>query len=521
MPKVLGFDSSTQSLSAMVLEVATGEVVAEESVNFGRDLPAYASPSGFLPGGEDGEVHADPLMWLEALDLLLGRMKSAGVDFSEVRALSGSGQQHGSVYLKGDFAEKLGQMELAEPLAKQLAPYLTRKTSPIWMDGSTSVQCREISEAVGGNAEVCRRTGSEMIERFTGSQIRRFWQVDEAAYAATGRIHLVSSFLASVLAGRDAGIDYGDGAGMNLMNLEAGAWDERMVAATAPDLAEKLPDLLASDTVIGRVSPYFVAKYGFAPECEVVAWTGDNPASLVGMGATEPGRVVISLGTSDTMFAAMPEPVTDPKGYGHVFGNPAGGFMSLICFKNGSLAREAVKERLGLDWADFDREGLARTKPGNGGKLMLPYVESEITPRVASEGPRYQPAQAEWSAAEEVRGVLEGQFLNMRLHSEWLGVAPEVILLTGGASRNDGIAQVVADVFGVPVARLDVAGSAGLGAAQRAAQAVGLASFAELAGRCSQPTAGSELSPSAGVGDVMDARLQDFREFLANEYDFA
>jgi xylulokinase len=69
------------------------------------------------------------------------------------------------------------------------------------------------------------------------------------------------------------------------------------------------------------------------------------------MGATTPGNVVISLGTSDTFFAAMPGPKTDPGGFGHVFGNPAGGFMSLICFRNGSLAREALRDRLGLDWS--------------------------------------------------------------------------------------------------------------------------------------------------------------------------
>ncbi len=45
----------------------------------------------------------------------------------------------------------------------------------------------------------------------------------------------------------------------------------------------------------------------------------------------------------------------DPRGFGHVFGNPGGGFMSLICFVNGSLAREAVANKFGLDWPAFDR----------------------------------------------------------------------------------------------------------------------------------------------------------------------
>jgi hypothetical protein len=40
----------------------------------------------------------------------------------------------------------------------------------------------------------------------------------------------------------------------------------------------------------------------------------DNCSSLVGMGASEPGKIVISLGTSDTFFAAMPNVFADPNG---------------------------------------------------------------------------------------------------------------------------------------------------------------------------------------------------------------
>lgn len=518
MPKVIGFDSSTQSFSAILMDTAKGEIVAQESVNFGKDLPHFGAPSGYMPGGESGEIHADPLMWLEALDLLLERMKKSGVEFSDVVALSGSGQQHGSVYLNESFFEKVVALDAGETLARQLALCLTRKTSPIWMDSSTSHQCAEIAAMIGGDNEVCRRTGSIMIERFTGSQIRRFFQTDPVAYEKTAVIHLVSSFLASVMAGASAGIDRGDGAGMNLMNLEAGDWDAKMVTATAPDLARKLPPVVASDSVVGLISNYFVEKFGFSPDCKVVAWTGDNPSSLVGMGATEPGKMVVSLGTSDTLFAAMEKPLTDPQGFGHVFGNPAGGFMSLICFKNGSLAREAVKNHRGLDWADFGVEGLQKTLAGNEGKLMLSFFAPEITPRVESEGATYQPPAAMWSAEEEVRGVLEGQFLNMRLHAEWLGVKPEVILLTGGASLNDGVAQTVANIFKTPVARLEVAGSACLGAGMRAAVTVRAAEMVDLVANFAAPSKGGGLLPDLALAQTYDDMLEKYREFLRESY---
>jgi xylulokinase len=48
---------------------------------------------------KENEVYAPVAMWIEALDLILTRMKEAGFDFSSVRGVSGAGQQHGSVYV--------------------------------------------------------------------------------------------------------------------------------------------------------------------------------------------------------------------------------------------------------------------------------------------------------------------------------------------------------------------------------------------------------------------------------------
>ena len=512
MSLVLGLDSSTQSLSAVILDTEKGVVVADHSVNFGKDLPHYGQPHGYDDSGARGEVHAHPLMWLEALDLLMSRMTGDGVDFSEIAAVSGSGQQHGSVYLKPDFDEVLSGLSVESDLKTQLANSLSRASSPIWMDSSTSQECAEIAESVGGNEAVCAKSGSVAVERFTGPQIRKFAKNDPEGYAQTGIIHLVSSFFASVMAGKSVAIDYGDGAGMNLMNLADGDWDQDLLAATAENLRQKLPSCAPSSTQSGPISRYFVEKYGFSPTCETIIWSGDNPCSLVGMGAASPGKVVISLGTSDTLFAAMPEPRTDPKGFGHAFGNPGGGYMSLICFKNGSLAREAIKEQYNLEWDAFEAEALAHTPLGNEGLLMLPFYEPEITPAIDTGGPIFS-QEGEPSSGAAVRAVLEGQFLNMRLHSDWLGVSPTRISITGGASENDGIAQVIANVFGVPVDRLDVPGSAAVGAGMRAAHGLG-ADLAKLESQFSQPKEGRSIQPADGAKELYDQLLLDFEAFL-------
>ncbi len=498
MRYLLGLDLSTQSFSSVLIDPDENRVVDSEAVSFGGDLPDYGSPNGFLPETDDGQVHADPRMWLEAFDLLLARLREKGIDLSRVSAVSGAGQQHGSVYLDATWFQRVGALSPDRSLAEQLSSVFTRATSPIWMDSSTGAECREIAEAAGGNEEVCARSGSVATERFTGPQIRAFWKRDRAAYERTARIHLVSSYIASVLAGRDAPIDFGDGAGMNLANIHEWRWDEKLAAATAPGLLEKLPPLQPSATVIGTVAPYFVKRYGFSPDARVVAFTGDNPSSLIGMGAASPGRIVISLGTSDTLFAAMEECRTDPRGFGHVFGNPYGGYMSLLCFRNGSLAREKIRDRLGLTWSDFDVEGLRATPPGNNGNLMIPFFGAEITPRGTLSEPvlsgseifvRYEDKPA------AARACLEGQFLNMWLHTRWLAQETSTISLTGGASRNDGIAQIVADVFGAEVNRLEVSGSVALGGALRAGVTADGLDGQQLADVFCRPNPGSTKHP--------------------------
>ncbi len=232
--RFLGLDSSTQSLTALIVDTETGDV-RDHSVNFGKRLPQYGSPNGFLPNDDARVKHADPLMWVAALDLLLTEMRAANFDLSAISGITGAGQQHGSVYLNAPLDEA-GKWSTGAPLVDQVRPLLSRATAPIWMDSSTSAECAEIAAAAGGDDRVVATTGSRAIERFTGPQIRKFWKQDRAAYDNTAEIHLVSSFIASLMAGTGAAIDFGDGAGMNLLDLATGRWNPTLLDATAPGL---------------------------------------------------------------------------------------------------------------------------------------------------------------------------------------------------------------------------------------------------------------------------------------------
>ncbi len=511
----LGLDASTQSISAIIIDPASGAVAARESVNFGADLPQYNAPHGFIPGGENGEVHADPRMWLDALDLLLARLHDAS-DLSKIRVISGDGQQHGSVYLDDTFVERLASLDPAKELAEQLAPALSRATSPIWMDHSTSSECAELTASFGDPLEVLRRSGSVATERFTGPQIRRFYKTDPEGYARTRHIHLVSSFFASVLAGKPAPIDFGDGAGMNLLNLARRNWDTELLAHTAPDLSAKLPPVEPATHIHGEIARYFVGKYGFASDCRVACFTGDNPASLVGMGASAPGNVVISLGTSDTWFSASDGVASRMDGIGHIFGNPCGGGMALVCFANGSLAREALRDELGADWSAFEEEALATTRDRAGMDLMLPFYGPEITPLAKFNHPVRQGDDAFMASEDpgrQIRALLEGQFLNMRLHAADPTAMPTRVRLTGGASRNNGIARIAADVLQAPVERLESPDSAALGSAILAAVAAGHP-LASLENAFCQPVEGSRIEPDPSLGQIYQNALSRYATLL-------
>jgi xylulokinase len=205
------------------------------------------------------------------------------------------------------------------------------------------------------------------------------------------------------------------------------------------------------------------------PAVKIVAWSGDNPCSLIGTGLVDEGRVAISLGTSDTIFGLMREPRVDPTGTGHVFGAPTGDYMGITVFKNGSLARERIRDAFGLTWPEFS-SALAATPPGNHGRILLPWFEPEITPDVPRPGVHRFGLSAD-DGPGNVRAVVEAQQMALALHSRWMGVKITTIHATGGASANRDILQVMADVFGADVYQFEVGDSACLGAALRAFQA--------------------------------------------------
>lgn len=481
----LGFDSSTQSLKATVLD-ANFNIVATEIVNYDRELSHYNTKDGvYRDPSVNGRIVSPTLMWLEALDLVLKRLKDSKFDFGKVVAISGSGQQHGSVYWKSGSSAILSSLDPKKPLSDQFGDAFSIKESPIWMDSCTTEQCKAIEKALGGAMELSKLTGSRAHERYTGPQIRRIFEKQPEIYQKTERISLVSSFMASVLIGSYASIDQTDGAGMNLMDIKQRAWSKLALEATAPGLEEKLGELAPAHAVAGVIAPYFVERHNFNKNCLVINWSGDNPNSLAGLTLNTPGDLAISMGTSDTVFGITNE--HNPSLEGHVFPNPVDtkGFMVMLCYKNGSLAREDVRNSCAESSWEVFNQLMQQSPPLNGGKLGFYYKEHEILPPLPAGFHRYilegfkgdsldglkEVEVSEFDSASEVRGIIEGQLLSMRAHAERFGMPspPKKIIATGGASANSSILSSIASIFGCDVYTVQRPDSASLGAALRAA----------------------------------------------------
>jgi xylulokinase len=466
MPYYLGLDLSTQSLTAVCIDPDEGGSACEHSLPFDERFPHYGTSGGVIRGA-DGSVVSPVAMFLDALDALFQDLGDRDWPLTDVAGVSVSAQQHATVYLDRRFAPTVGALDATESLAEALTPCLTRPRSPVWLDQSTArdvARMRENLHDAGLPADYATTTsGSDYALRFPAAQIARFARREPAAYRDTARIHVLSSFLTSVLAGRDGALDVGDGAGTNLIRIRSGdgVWDGPLLAAAAPDLRRRLPPLAPSTERAGRVARYFRERYGLSEDCVVLLGTGDNPSSLIGCGASRPGPVVVSLGTSDTAFAALGR---EPRGgIGHVFGNPAGGWMQLVCFANGSLARERVRERCGLRWDEATDILLSRDLSEL--EVFLPFLDDEITPTH-----RAVPLPEHLPASKLLASFCLSQALNLQEQAHAAIGEIRSVLLTGGASRNDGLAQLYADVFQAPVERLKTPNSAALGAAKRAWQ---------------------------------------------------
>ncbi|KAF9525340.1 D-xylulose kinase [Crepidotus variabilis] len=469
-PLFLGLDLSTQQLKAVILN-NDSKVVYEAAVHFDRDLPHHATVNGAIKGPEEGEVTSPVKMWVEALDLLFQKLQDGQVDFGAIVAISGAGQQHGSVYWSNEATSLLASLDATKTLSEQLVPKaFTYPKAPIWQDSSTTADCKRLEDEYGGAQSLADRTGSRAYERFTGNQISRIRRLWPSVYENTARISLVSSFIPSLFLGRIAPVEISDASGMNLMDVLTGRWDDKLLEICGgPTLRSKLgPEPSVGGTTLGKISDWWSKKWGLNLDCIVAPFTGDNPATVVSLSA--PGDALLSLGTSTTFLLSVSPSDTPPKRFttSHLLAHPTDfrGKIVMLCYKNGALAREHVKDKYANGhWHNFN-ELVEETPPGCNGHMGFYFPLPEIIPpNVVGEyffttnlvKTTVKPPLPVESVPASIhpRAILESQFLSIK--SRVAHILPENsphlhrLVLSGGGSANHIFRQMAADIFDMDV----------------------------------------------------------------------
>lgn len=303
-------------------------------------------------------------------------------------------------------------------------------------------------------------------------------------------------------------MDISDVTGANLWDIKNGRWHEDLLALAGgssgvEDLRKKLGDVPEDGgSSFGTISPYFSARYGFPSSTQIIAFTGDNPSTILAL-PLRSSDAIVSLGTSTTFLMSTNQYKPDPA-Y-HFLNHPttAGLYMFMLCYKNGGLAREHIRDAINNDksrsWDKFNDVAtntpvLGQSSSSDPMRLGLFFPRPEIVPAVKDGVWRYTYTQDSglsnadgndkaWPVPDaDARAILESQFLSLRLRSQSLvepqgdlPAQPRRIYLVGGGAANAAIAELAGQVLGGSegVFKLEIGGNAcALGSAYKAAWGV-------------------------------------------------
>lgn len=416
MTLVAGIDSSTQSCKVVIRDAATGALVR----------------SGRASHPEGTEV--DPQFWFSALQEAIAQ--AGGLD--DVAAISVGGQQHGMVVL-----DESGAV---------IRPAL------LWNDTRSAAAATDIiADAGNGDAEAgaaywAQRTGTLPVSSITLAKLRWLKDNEPENAAKVAAICLPHDWLSWRLAG------YGPGSGAE--GLAALATDRSDASGTGYYRAtENAYDLEALEQHLGHV-PILPAvagpldSIGTTPAGAIIGpGAGDNAAAGLGVGA-KVGDVVMSLGTSGTVFAVADTPSADASGLVAGFADATGNYLPLVCTLNATRIFDATASLLQLDLEEFNDLALS-ANPGSDGLTLLPYFDGERTPNLPeATGSLHGITRANYTAANLARSAVEAVICSLAdgLRAlEAQGVEAQRIILVGGGAQSRALQQIAAQVLGLPI----------------------------------------------------------------------
>jgi xylulokinase len=419
---VAGVDSSTQATKVLVVDPADGTVVREAR----------------RPHREGTEI--DPRVWWDALAGALGE-----VGTSDVAAIAVAGQQHGMVLLD----------DAGEPVRDAL----------LWNDTRSAPDAQALIDELGGPEAWAQAVGTVPVASITVTKLRWTARSEPDVADRARRVLLPHDWLTWRLCGSpaEATTDRGDASGTGYWSTVTGEY--------RPDLLEAgfgraldVPRVAGPGEVVGHTPD------GLA----VAAGTGDNAGAALAIGPA-PGEVVVSIGTSGTVFTGHDRPTTDASGLVAGFADARGGYLPLVATLNAARVLGVGAALLGVDPEGFD--DLARAaSPGADGLVLLPYLDGERTPnRPEAQGRVVGLTTTNATRENLARAAVEGMLCGLADGVDAMtdqGVPARRALLIGGGSRSGAVVDLAADVLGLPVEVLAPQEYVALGAARQAAWAL-------------------------------------------------
>jgi xylulokinase len=411
MPLVAGVDSSTQSCKVVIRDAESGTLVRE-----GR----AAHPDG---------TEVDPAAWWSALQQAI----TAADGLDDVAAIAVAAQQHGMVCL-----DERGSV---------VRPAL------LWNDTRSATDAEQlVTELGGGDADTgakawAQAVGTVPVASFTVTKLRWLARNEPDSVARTAAVCLPHDWLTWRLSG-----------GTDINTLTTDRSDASGTGYWSPSSEEYRPDLLSRAFGSTPLLPQVLGpreSAGAMPGGAILGpGAGDNAGAALGVGA-RPGDVIVSIGTSGTVFGVSVTPTADPSGAVAGFADCTGNFLPLVCTLNAARVLDATAAILGVDLSTLAT--LALSAPaGADGLTVVPYLEGERTPnRPNATGTIRGWRLVNSTPAHVARAAVEGLLCGLADGLDALiaqGVKVERVLLIGGGARSEAVRQIAPSVLGVPVA---------------------------------------------------------------------
>jgi xylulokinase len=397
MKKVLGVDSSTQSVKVVVRDAETGEFIQSA---------ARPHPDG---------TEVDPQYWYDAL--LEAIAEVGGLD--SVDAISIAGQQHGMIVL-----DEKGEV---------IRPAL------LWNDTRSSSQADALNLEF---PDIHERVGSKLVASFTATKLRWLQENEPENAKKVRAVALPHDWLSWKISGsknvEDIFTDRSDASGTGYFNPSTNTYQLDILESSIGHSDIYLPQIIAP------------SAFGFDNGAlKIAAGAGDNAAAALGLGA-QVGDLVISLGTSGTAFLISALGSSDASGEVAGFADATGNFLPLACTLNAAKIFATTCSMLDISFEEFSRLALSANF-GADGLMFLPHLDGERTPnRPNAKGQLHNISHSNFTSANICRASVEGVIASMSYATQALldlGHTFERIILIGGAARNPAVQQIAADLF--------------------------------------------------------------------------